>query len=213
MWFDACAENDLQTVRRLLPAMAGQQNGLGQTGLMFAAQRGHLAVVKALVEQERGLSDDHSQTALMYASDANQLACVLVLAPWEAGLVDAYGHTARDYARLPEIRFALRQEEWDDAALGTFMQFVRQKTRALEDVLRGRGPESLESSTRAKIKAERFRGTQFYAAARRLEECVGRLERGKSCARVGVEGRSQGAKSRLSGQREAEGAGQRPAVA
>lgn len=171
VWFDACASNDLRTVRKLLPTMARQQNGLGQTGLMLAAQRGHISVVNALVELEHGMVDDHWQTALMYAAGEDRAGCVLALAPWEAGQTDVYGRRAHDYAHVPDVKFILRQESWDNETLGVFMQFVNQKSRALNAVLYGK-----PGSTPSTIRAGRFRGTQFYAAARRLEECVERLE-------------------------------------
>lgn len=207
MWFDACASNDLQAVRKMLPTMARQQNGLGQTGMMLAAQRGNLAVVNALVELEHGMVDDHWQTALMYAAGEDRVECVLALAPWEAGQTDVYGKRARDYCHIRDVRFVLRQESWDDETLGVFMQFVRQKSHALNDVLCGLVRAGYET-----IKAERFRGTQFYAAARKLEECVERLQSAGTDVEEELQAGKKTVKARLAKQREPKRAEQRPFV-
>lgn len=207
MWFDACASNDLQTVRKLLPTMARQQNGLGQTGMMLAAQHGNLTIVKALVELEHGMVDDHWQTALMYAAGEDRTECVLALAPWEAGQTDIYGKCAHDYCHVRDVKFVLRQESWDNETLGVFMQFVRQKSHALNDVLCGR-----TRTAPATIRAERFRGTQFYAAARKLEECVNKLQNAEAEVEAPRRG-AQGERPRVAKQREPNRKNQRPSVA
>lgn len=56
------------------------QNWLGRTALMFAAQNGHMDVVRLLLEDEKQMVDGNGWTALMYAASNGhvEIACLLL---------------------------------------------------------------------------------------------------------------------------------------
>ncbi|TNJ27645.1 Ankyrin repeat protein 2 [Giardia muris] len=81
----AAERGEAAEVQRYL-SLVGQRDENGWTALMYAAQNGHLTVLKLLLEHEATQRDGSGWTALMYAAMNGHLECAQMLSPHEAGL-------------------------------------------------------------------------------------------------------------------------------
>lgn len=92
--------NDTVGIERFL-ALAGQQDALGRSALMYAAINGHFDAVSMLVPYEACLQSNWGGSALIYAILYGYPDIVELLIPQEMELVDNFGRTVYDHAVNP----------------------------------------------------------------------------------------------------------------
>ncbi|TNJ29346.1 Ankyrin repeat protein 1 [Giardia muris] len=93
-WFEACEKGDVDFVRAHVETWKRHADAQGLTGLMLAAQAGHLAVVRLLQPFEYSLGDAEGWTALLLAARSGNAEVCAALARHEERYVLPDGRTA-----------------------------------------------------------------------------------------------------------------------